>query len=87
MTSFLENPAAYLGESVTVRHALVGDRGIKVCDDPEHLCSGALVIADGPLAGRDVRDPWDPPYQPRHDYAVPGYPYLVYVSGIRVEAR
>ena len=83
MTSFLENPADYLGESVTVRHALVGDRGIKVCDCDE-VCA-SLVIADGPLAGRDVRDPWDPPYQPRHDYAVPGYPYLVYVSGIRVE--
>lgn len=52
---------------MTARRALTGDRGIKVCDNPEHLCSGALVIADGPLAGQDVRtEQQRDEYQPRH---------------------
>jgi hypothetical protein len=66
---------------MTARHALTGDRGIKACTDPAHLCSGALVIADGPLAGRDVRDPWQPEYVPRHA----PWPYTTWDHGALVE--
>lgn len=66
---------------MTALHALDGDRGIKVCDDPTHLCSGALVIADGPLAGQDVRDEGDE-YQPR---PAVGFPYgPVWLHGVKV---
>jgi hypothetical protein len=82
MTSFIADPADFLGETVTVRHSLADDRGIKVCDDQLHPGCAALVWADGPLAGRDV----DSDHQPRHAYITPGFPYLVYVQGIRVEA-
>ena len=40
------------GELVSPRHALDGDRAVKVCDCHEDC--GALVVADGPLAGSDV---------------------------------
>jgi hypothetical protein len=64
---------------MTARHALTGDRGIKVCDHDE-ACA-ALVWADGPLAGRDV----DHDHTARHAaHIIPAYPYgPVYVHGVR----
>lgn len=64
---------------MTARHALTGDRGIKVCDDRLHPGCAALVWADGPLGGDDV----DTGHEPRHS-TIPGYPYVVYIFGARV---
>lgn len=64
VTTFIENAADYLGETVTVtpRHALDGDRLPAVCAC--HPDCRALVVADGPLAGRDFdRDNYDGRHQ------------------------
>lgn len=66
---------------MTARHSFPGDRTIKVCDCDE-VCA-SLVIADGPLAGRDVRPP-DHDYQPRHDFTPP-WPYVFWHHGRLVE--
>lgn len=52
MTTFIENPLDYFGETVTVRHALDGEREMQVC--PCDDACQALVWVDGPLRGWDV---------------------------------
>jgi hypothetical protein len=70
MTSFIADPKDYIGT-----HRYSAAPVFEVCDCHE-VCQ-ALIPADvAPDNG----------HEPRHAYTVPGYPYLVYVRGIRVEA-
>lgn len=69
MTTFIEDSSNYLGETVTAepRHALEGDRGMVICD--HHPLCGAVKWADGPLAGRVLREVSDE-YEGRHRWNV-----------------
>lgn len=64
---------------MTARHALVGDRAVKVCDDLLHPGCAALVWADGPLEGQGVHAD----HRSQHAQ-IPGDPYAVYLLGVRV---